>query len=205
MENGRIKRRLPASQRKSLILDAAIRTFVEFGYHGALMETIAERADVTKPILYRHFPSKMSLFLAILDQACKELRNSLLEPLGGEADWKAAIAHDVRSYLDFVENYGMTYRLIYATDLNVDQEVSERLTRIRNDIIAIVADRIRAFADTGEMPNQEVGITAVMLVGMIETTVMHWMNNQETPLSTYEDNLVRGATSILAALPPRKR
>ena len=51
-------KRLPALQRREVILDAAMRAFVEFGYHGAHMDVIAERSGVTKPILF-----KLTLYL----------------------------------------------------------------------------------------------------------------------------------------------
>ena len=204
-DKSQIKRRLPASERRKVILDAAMRTFVEFGYHGALMDTIAERADVTKPILYRHFTSKLDLLLAILDRAGDDLRNSLAEPVAEEADWRTSIVLNVRSYLDFVERSGVAYRLIYTTDLNVDNRVSERINQIRHGIIDVVAESINFYTDTAAVPPENIGITAVMLVGMVETTAIHWMNSEKIPREVYEDNLVRGITSILAKLPPRKR
>ncbi len=103
-----------------MILDAALSAFVEFGYHGALMDTIAERAEVTKPILYRHFSSKLDLLLAIIENAGEELRASLLLPTPSEMDWLTSIRHSVRAYFDFVTKSEAAFRLIYDTDLNVD-------------------------------------------------------------------------------------
>ncbi len=205
MKTDQTKKRLPASERKKIILDAALRTFVEYGYHGALMDTIAERAQVTKPILYRHFPSKMALLIALLDSAGECLLESLLEPLGSAADWRTAIKHDVHSYFDFAKNSAEPYRLIYATDLNVNQMISERITLIRNQIIALVADHIRFFTDMTRFDDQDIEVVAVMLVGMAETLAEHWMANEQIPLEVYERNLIRTLTDILATLPGRER
>ena len=59
--------RMPKEQRRTQVLDAARAVFVESGYYAAGMDVIAERAGVSKPILYQHFPSKLDLYLALLD------------------------------------------------------------------------------------------------------------------------------------------
>jgi AcrR family transcriptional regulator len=202
MESDQTRKRLPAAERKKVILEAALRTFVESGYHGARMETIAERAQVTKPILYRHFPSKMALLLALLDDAGEKLRDSLLEPIV-DTDWRTAIRQHVRSYFDFVKNSDMPYRLVYSTDLNVNPEASQKITTIRNQIIDLVANHVRFFTDTGKFPARDIEVTAVILVGMAETSANHWRANQKIPLEVYERNLVSAITYILAKLPAK--
>jgi AcrR family transcriptional regulator len=197
------KKRLPASERKKVILDAAQRTFVEYGYHGALMDTIAERAEVTKPILYRHFPSKLDLLLAILDRAGEELRNSLLRPDPEEMDWLTSTRYSIHAYFDFVVRSEKAFRLIYATDLNVDRKASERITQIREGIMKIVADMIASYTDASVVPRRDIDILAIMLVGMVESTVIHWMNNKDVSHEIYEENLIRATASILARLPSR--
>lgn len=205
VKNNRVKKRLPAPERRKVILDAALETFAEFGYHGALMDTIAERAEVTKPILYRHFPSKLDLLLAIIDRSGETLRESLLKPDTSEVNWITAIRQGVRSYLDFVEHSESGFRLIYDTDLNVDKRSQEKVTEIRSSIIDLVSQRIRYYTDTDAVPPERIYVTSVMIVGMVESTVLHWMNYRKYPRQVYEENLVRGVASILAQLPPRKR
>jgi AcrR family transcriptional regulator len=199
------KKRLPAPERRKVILDAAQRTFVEFGYHGALMETIAERAEVTKPILYRHFSSKLDLLLAILERAGGELRDALLQPDPDEMDWITSVKHSIHSYFNSVIRSDKAFRLVYATDLNVDRRASELITQIRAAIIEIVANMIRSYTDTSIVSSSDIDVLAVILVGMVETTVIYWMNHEDLPHEMYEDNLIRAAASILAHLPPRQQ
>jgi AcrR family transcriptional regulator len=203
-KKGRFKKRLPASERKEVILDAAMRTFVEFGYHGALMDTIAERAGITKPILYRHFSGKIALLLALLDRAGADLLRSLKESIDAKASWREFIEHDIKSYLNFVKKYEMPYRLLYAMDTNVDPKVSERINENRELIIELVAKRIESFVDTDALPREDIYIIAVMLVGMTESTAMHWLNNKDAPLSKYQENLIKAVTAMMAQLPPRR-
>ena len=61
---------MPRSARRAQLLESALEVFVAQGYHAAAMDDIAERAGVSKPVLYQHFPGKLELYLALLDQSC---------------------------------------------------------------------------------------------------------------------------------------
>src|SRR5467141_4050381 len=65
--------RLPRHERRRQLLDAALEVFVSQGYHAAAMDEIAERAGVSKPVLYQHFPGKLDLYLALLDTYAEAL------------------------------------------------------------------------------------------------------------------------------------
>lgn len=199
------KKRLPASERKKVILEAALRTFVEYGYHGAIMDTIAERANVTKPILYRHFPSKLDLLLAIVEEAGDSLSNSLAEPVAGEMNWLDMIRHSVGSYLRFVRDNEMGFRIIYASDVNVANEVSDSINGIRERRIEEATQVIESYTDTDEYPLTDIRTVAVMIIGLIESTAKHWMEHKDRPLQDYEDMLAWAVASILSKLPPVKR
>jgi AcrR family transcriptional regulator len=58
--------RLPRRARRNQLLGAAQEVFVAQGYHAAAMDDIADRAGVSKPVLYQHFPGKLELYLALL-------------------------------------------------------------------------------------------------------------------------------------------
>jgi len=52
--------------RERAILDAALKVFAGQGYTGTTMDAVAAEAGVTKPTLYSYFPSKESLFQAMM-------------------------------------------------------------------------------------------------------------------------------------------
>ena len=58
---GRRGNRLPRDERRGQLLVAASEVFVDRGYHAAGMDEIADRAGVSKPVLYQHFSSKLEL------------------------------------------------------------------------------------------------------------------------------------------------
>lgn len=60
--------RLPAAKRREQLLDTAAKLFAVHGYAGATTSQIARAAGVTEPIIYRHFPSKRDLFIALIER-----------------------------------------------------------------------------------------------------------------------------------------
>lgn len=54
-------------------LQGALEVFVEVGYHGATIRQIANRAGLSVPGLYHHWPSKQQLLVALLDLTMLEL------------------------------------------------------------------------------------------------------------------------------------
>jgi AcrR family transcriptional regulator len=71
--------RVPAAERRRLILDAALRVFAAGSYAGATTAQIAREAEVSEPILYRHFASKRELYFACLEEAWRRLEEASRE------------------------------------------------------------------------------------------------------------------------------
>ena len=94
--------RMPRSQRREQLLRHAREVFVESGYHSASMDDIAERAGVSKPILYQHFPGKLELYLDLLDDAIEQVRTLVAEGLGQPLGGTALVRATVDAYFGFV-------------------------------------------------------------------------------------------------------
>lgn len=58
--------RLSADARRNAIVEAATKVFAENGFHGTTTRELAKAAGVSEALLYKHFPSKESLFTAML-------------------------------------------------------------------------------------------------------------------------------------------
>ncbi|MDH3443160.1 MAG: TetR/AcrR family transcriptional regulator [Deltaproteobacteria bacterium] len=63
--------RLSADQRRAAIVQAATKVFADNGFHGTTTRELARAAGVSEALLYKHFPSKESLFGAMLANGAK--------------------------------------------------------------------------------------------------------------------------------------
>ena len=102
----RASRRLPRHERRREILDAALEVFVSQGYHAAAMDDIAERAGVSKPVLYQHFPGKLELYLALLDESVGTLLDTVRNALRLTPDPKQRVAATFGAYFEYVGGEG---------------------------------------------------------------------------------------------------
>src|SRR5579863_9938072 len=70
-------RRLTAEQRRHQLFAVALELFALRGYRATTMDDIAERAGVTKPLLYQHFSSKRALYLELVDSIAQDLLTAI--------------------------------------------------------------------------------------------------------------------------------
>lgn len=75
------KKRMPGTERRNQIAAAARRVFSRHGYDGAKTLQIAREANVSEALVYRHFPSKLALYRAVLRQVFIE-QDSNWEEMG---------------------------------------------------------------------------------------------------------------------------
>src|ERR1700743_2656493 len=97
--------RLPRDERRKQLLAAALEVFVDKGYHAAGMDDIAERAGVSKPVLYQHFPGKLELYLALLDTQAEMPANTVQEALDATEDNRERVHGVLSAYFGFVDRH----------------------------------------------------------------------------------------------------
>jgi AcrR family transcriptional regulator len=166
--------RLPRSARRKQLLAAAQQIFVAHGYHAAAMDDIAERAGVSKPVLYQHFPGKLELYLALLDTHCDAIIAKVRAAMLATSDNKERVTGAVRAYFDFVDHESEAFRLVFESDLRNDPSVRERVERVEQGCIAAVTDTV--VSDTG-LSTAQAELLASGLVGAAGQSAQFWLAN----------------------------
>ena len=169
--------RLPRQARRAQLLDAARQVFVAAGYHAAAMDDIAERAGVSKPVLYQHFPGKLELYLALLDASCEALVNAVRTALSSTSDNQQRVGATMNAYLDFVGDEGGTFRLVFESDLTSEPSVRERVDKVSRDCAEAISAVIQE--DTG-LPREEATLLAAGLAGLAHVTARWWVSSGGT-------------------------
>ena len=164
--------RLPRSARRKQLLAAAQQVFVAQGYHAAAMDDIAERAGVSKPVLYQHFPGKLELYLALLDTHCAAMVERVRSAMAATTDNKDRVRGAMNAYFDFVDHESEAFRLVFESDLRNEPAVRERVDRVESGCIAAITDTI--MADTG-VSRARAELLASGLVGAAETAARFWL------------------------------
>ncbi len=181
--------RLSRPARRRQLLGAARAVFVAYGYHAAGMDEIAERAGVSKPVLYQHFPGKLELYLALLDESAADLVGIVRAALASSSDNKQRVPATFQAFFDFVSGEGGAFRLVFESDLSNEPAVRQRLDQTMRQCAAMVSQFIREDAGVGD---QEAHLLGIALVGMAQVTARYWLStDQEMPKSVAEELIAR--------------
>lgn len=178
---------MPRDERRAQLLAAALEVFTSAGYHAAAMDEIADRAGVSKPVLYQHFPSKLELYLAVLDTHIDSLVFAIQRAIQSTPDNSIRVQATVAAYFDFIEADGEAFRLLFESDMNVEPAVRERLNRMTYDCAAAVSAVISL--DTG-LPQEAAMLLGVGLIGSAQVTARHWLERDSKLTREQAQNLV---------------
>lgn len=171
-------KRLPREQRRRQLLDCSLQVFVAKGYHGASMDDIAEIAQVSKPVLYQHFPGKHELFLGLLDTHLAQLEYELTQALATSADNKERVQATMATFYEFIARKDEAYRLVFTSGMDNDEEVEDRVERFHDAMAGAIAEVIAD--DTGQ-PMAEATMLGHGLIGMALSAARHWSRLSERP------------------------
>ena len=163
---------MPRKARRAQLLESALEVFVAQGYHAAAMDDIAERAGVSKPVLYQHFPGKLDLYLALLDQSCDTIIAASRDALESTHDNKQRVAATMDAFFDYVAGESGAFRLVFESDLTNDPSVREHVERVTTECAAMIAAVIHE--DTG-LADEASRLLAVSLVGMAQVSARYWL------------------------------
>ncbi|MBV9801788.1 MAG: TetR/AcrR family transcriptional regulator [Solirubrobacterales bacterium] len=172
---------MPRERRERLILDVAGQVFAQAGYESAPMDEIAERAGVSKPMLYTYFGSKEGLYLAYIERAGGELLKRLTGARAHDASPAAILRARINEFLAFVEEHDDGWRVLFR-ELASTRPFAERLAELREQIAGAIRRMLEDGADacTGYSPPAADAV-AHALVGAGESLANWWLDHPEIP------------------------
>ncbi|WP_165368551.1 TetR/AcrR family transcriptional regulator [Serinicoccus sediminis] len=193
--------RLPRQQRRAQLLRAALEAFAESGYHSTAMDDIADRAGVSKPVLYQHFDSKLDLYVAIADSVADEVVRRIEGALASGEGNRARIAGCLGSFFEFVEQPSSGYPVLFRSDMTSEPAVASILERTRR---ACGESMGRVLAEETELSWDECVLLGTTMAGMAQAAAVAWYDRRgnltrERVLELLSTIAWRG----LGAVPPR--
>ncbi|MCB1265589.1 MAG: TetR/AcrR family transcriptional regulator [Mycobacterium sp.] len=170
---------MPRGERRDQLLATASEVFVDRGYHAAGMDEIADRAGVSKPVLYQHFTSKLDLYLAVLAQHVEILLTGVRQALRTTTDNRRRLHAAVQAFFDFIEDDSQGYRLIFENDNVTEPQVAAQVKVATDACTDAVFDLISR--DSG-LEAHRARMIAVGLVGISVDCARYWLD-ADRPIS----------------------
>jgi len=147
--------------------------FVARGYHAAAMDEIAERAGVSKPVLYQHFPGKLELYLALLDESVERLVEAVRTALRSTNENRQRVNATFAAYYGFVAEHRGMFRLVFESDLTNEPAVRERVDTADRKCADMISQVIKE--DAG-LKDDEAHLLGISLVGMAQVSARYWLS-----------------------------
>jgi AcrR family transcriptional regulator len=145
--------RLPAAERRRLLIETAIRVFSDGSYRGTTTAEIARAAGISEPILYRHFASKRELYLAALDHVWSKARAKWTEVLDCAPDVASGLAEMGRGHFSVRDcKFQLAELWVQALgEAAEDPELRKHLRKHMREVHDFVADAIRRGQEEGSL------------------------------------------------------
>jgi AcrR family transcriptional regulator len=175
------RQRLKPEVRREKLLEAATEVFAERGYEGARVEQIADVAQVSPGLLYRHFEGKRELYEELLLLANRQLMEHLAQAAAPDLPTDQRVLRGLEAFFSFVEGHQNLWRLI------MKDVVEPEIAAIREDVerrsVAVVASLAAQESDFGGTPphERELEMVSVIVVGSVVALASWWMDHPKVP------------------------
>ncbi|EGD53305.1 TetR/AcrR family transcriptional regulator [Gordonia neofelifaecis] len=192
--------RMTGAQRRLQLIEVARGLFAERGFEGTSIEEIAQRAGVSKPIVYEHFGGKEGLYAVVVDREMETLLEMVTSSLTRNRSLYR-IQQVALALLTYMEERTDGFRILVRGESTSGGE-DTRYSSLLNDAISqvehiLAGDFERRGFDPGLAP-----LYAQALVGMVSVTAQWWLDVRQPEKEVVAAHLVNLCWNGLTRLDP---
>ncbi len=168
--------RMSAQERREQLVGVARAVFAERGYEAASIEELAERADVSKPVVYQHFGGKEGIYAVVVDREVQRLTAAIARSFDAESPRLIAI-EAAENFLTYIEDHEEGFRVL-VRDAPNGMTQGSFATVIADVAARSEAQLVEEFGRRGFDP-RTAPMYARMLVGAIALVGEWWLDVRE--------------------------
>ncbi|NUS44368.1 MAG: TetR/AcrR family transcriptional regulator [Mycobacteriaceae bacterium] len=188
--------RLAPDERRRLLIDAGERLFADHDYPAVLMADVAAAAGVSRALLYRHFPSKRDLFVAVYQRAAGRLLVATTFDASMSLAEQLAAGLDVHfDYFEANAHSVLAANKILIGDPAIQAIITGELGELRNRILAVL--------DVEPEARETVSSVLASWLTFVRVLTVDWLEHRSCPRPVLRDVCVGAALGALAPLHSR--
>jgi AcrR family transcriptional regulator len=184
-------------ERREQLLEVGREVFAEKGFEAASIEEIAERAKVSKPIVYEHFGGKQGMYAVIVDREVQRLLDGIMGALRDDHP-RVLLEQAAMAFLNYIETEPDGFRILVRDAPPVS--VSGTLASVLGDIAERVEQILNAEFRKRGYKTKTAGLYSRALVGMVASVGEWWMNTGKPKKADVAAHLVNLAWNGLSHL-----
>lgn len=192
--------RMTAQERREQLVGVARTVFAERGYEATTIEEIAERAGVSKPVIYQHFGGKEGVYAVVVDREVRRLTDSITRSFDA-ANPRAVAEGAAEAFLAYVEEHEEGFHVLIR-DAPIGMTGGSFASVISD--VATRAERLLVdeFSERG-FDEETAPIYALMLVGAVALVGEWWLEHRNLSRERVSAHVVNLLWNGLRALEPR--
>ena len=190
---------MTGSQRRHQLIDIARSLFAERGYEATSVEEVAQRAGVSKPVVYEHFGGKEGLYAVVVDREMSALLDRITSSLTNNRS-RPRLEQVVLALLTYVEERTDGFRLLIRD--SPASITSGTYATLLNDAVSQVASILAGDFTRRGLDPELAPLYAQALVGSVTMAAQWWLDSREPKKEVVAANLVNLMWNGLARLEP---
>ena len=156
-------KRLPRAVREQQMLDAAVDVFSDRGFHETSMDTIAAKAEISKPMLYLYYGSKEELFAACIHREGLRFLEALAPAGAPNLTPREQLRAALEGFLGFLGANRKSWMVLYRQAVG-QQAFAGTVQSSRDRLIELTAHLLESSTKDPDAAH-DYGIIAIALVG----------------------------------------
>ncbi len=151
------------------ILSSATELFARFGYNGVSTRDVASAAQVNEVTVYRHYPRKYDLYLAVLEGELQQLRfrGDLLARLAEATDGRTALARAFELLNKTLMHKPEILRQLQYSALELNENFDPLVRRHLGELIEVAARYLEPWIRNGELRCTNAKTVILTLIGIV--------------------------------------
>lgn len=151
------------------ILSSAAGMFANFGYNGVSTRDIASGAGVNEVTIYRHYPRKRDLYVAVLDAELQQvkLRGDLLARVAEARDARMAVTRTFELIAATLQSRQDLLRLMQYCSLEMGDDIDPLLRRHLGELVEVIARYLEPWVSKGELRCSSAKALVLSLIAII--------------------------------------
>ncbi len=178
---------MTGSERRHQLINIARSLFAERGYESTSIEEVAQRAGVSKPVVYEHFGGKEGLYAVVVDREMSALLDGITSSLTNNR-YRPRVERVVLALLTYVEERTDGFRLLLRDSPAAIS--SGTYSSLINDAVNQVASILAGDFTRRGLDPELAPLYAQALVGSVTMTAQWWVDAREPKKEVVAAHLV---------------
>lgn len=157
------------------ILQAALSTFAEKGYHRALVDDIVRASGTSKGAVYHHFPNKEALFLALVDDFALRLAGAMAAAISESHGALAKVEAALRAGLETFARHRDLAHLLLLEAVSLGPTYQAKRAEIHGRFAALIQAHLDEAVTEGSIAPLDTRVAALAWIGAVNELVVQWL------------------------------